>query len=56
MESPWRNIWNEKIETLSSAELVALHEENFLRQFQYVLASSLSYQKNIKTRAYHRQT
>jgi len=48
MGSRWRNIWNEKLETLSSGELQELHERKFLKQLQYVFDSSLLYRKKYR--------
>jgi phenylacetate-CoA ligase len=45
MGSGWRTIWNEEVETLPSRELLELHEEKFLKQFEYVFGSSPFYQK-----------
>lgn len=45
MKPKWGNFWNEKMETLSSDELTALHQEKFLRQLAYLFEGSPFYQQ-----------
>jgi phenylacetate-CoA ligase len=48
MTSQEKPFWNETSETLEESELLALHEEKLLKQFQYVLEWSPFYQEKFK--------